>query len=57
MPGEIYIHNSAHKDFIRTKWIEFINDNYNEDEIFGVITFPAEEMHDLRLFAENGLIE
>ncbi|HEX8331605.1 MAG TPA: hypothetical protein VF622_03230 [Segetibacter sp.] len=55
--AEIYIHNSTHKDFIRDKWIEFANEIYDGIDEFGIITFPAEEMQDLKLFAEQGLLE
>lgn len=52
-----YIHNSAHKEFIRDKWVEFINEILVEGEELGIITFPAEEMQDLFLFKEKGLID
>ena len=53
----IYIHNSAHKDVIRTKWVEFIQECVKHNEGVGIITFPAEEMHDLHFFRQNGLID
>ncbi len=52
---EVYIHNSGHKEHIRDKWVEFASEMI-DDSGLKVITFPAEEMHDLRLFAERGLI-
>ncbi|WP_299122999.1 hypothetical protein [uncultured Winogradskyella sp.] len=52
-----YLHNSAHKNFIRNKWVEFIQDVLTENEELGIITFPAEEMQDLILFKETGLID
>ena len=55
--AEIYIHNSTHKEFIRDKWVEFSTDMLNNENGLSIITFPAEEMHDLHLFAEKGLIE
>lgn len=54
---EEYIRNSTHKDYIRDKWIEFSTDVIKVENGLSVITFPAAEMHDLRLFAERGLIE
>jgi hypothetical protein len=57
MAEAVYIHNSGHKDIIRQKWIEFATEIYNGQDEFGIITFPAEEMQDLRLFAEKGLFE
>ncbi len=52
-----YLHNSEHKDFIRTRWVEYIKDLVDPDQGLSIITFPAEEMHDLNLFKEEGLIE
>lgn len=53
-----YRHNSHPKDFVRTKWIEFAKDIYDgAAHDFGIITFPAEAMQDLRLFREEGFIE
>lgn len=60
---EQYIHNSSHKNQIRDKWVEYIKlllDGENRDDddrAISVITFPAQEMQDLLLFAENGLLE
>lgn len=51
-----YLHNSAHKEFIRDKWVEYMQENLDDEE-FGIITFPAEEMHDLYLFKQKGLID
>ncbi len=53
--GETYLHNSKHKETIRDKWIEFSTE-ITQGESLSMITFPAEEMHDLHLFAERGLI-
>jgi hypothetical protein len=56
-----YKHNSGHKDSIRIRWVHFIremikeNENLNKNGI-AVLTFPAEEMHDLQLFAGEGFI-
>ena len=55
--GQEYIHNSSHKEFIRDKWVEFIQDIIGEDEELGIITFPAEEMQDLLLLKERGLLD
>lgn len=55
--AEIYLHNSTHKEFIRDKWVEFSTEMRDGENGLSVITFPAEEMHDLHLFAEKGLIE
>lgn len=55
--ADIYLHNSVHKEFIRDKWVEFSTDMLNNESGLSIITFPAEEMHDLHLFAEKGLIE
>ncbi|MEQ6121209.1 hypothetical protein [Reichenbachiella sp. MALMAid0571] len=52
-----YLNNSAHKDLIREKWVEFIRECVSHDNGVGVITFPAEEMHDLYIFKNNGLID
>jgi hypothetical protein len=54
---EDYLHNSAHKEFIRDKWVEFIEAILIDGEELGVITFPAEEMQDLLLFKDKGLID
>jgi len=54
--AEPYLHNSKHKEFIRDKWVEFASLMAVEKDGLKIITFPAEEMHDLRLFAEKGLI-
>ena len=51
-----YLHNSTHKEYIREKWVEFASLIVDPDKGLSVITFPAEEMHDLRLFVEKGLI-
>lgn len=57
-----YIYNSEHKNEVRQKWVTFLKkiveeDQREDDQGISVITFPAEEMQDLLLFAENGLIE
>lgn len=52
---DTYIHNSQHKNFIRDKWCEFASEIIDPEAGMKVITFPAEEMHDLRLFAQKGL--
>ncbi|MFS2185671.1 hypothetical protein ACCC92_03295 [Mucilaginibacter sp. Mucisp84] len=54
--ADVYLHNSKHKDYIRDKWVEFASDIIEEEGGLKVITFPAEELHDLRLFVERGLI-
>jgi len=54
---QAYVNNSDHKEYIRSKWIEFIQESVDHNDGIGVITFPAEEMQDLQLFQENGLIE
>ncbi|WP_346316533.1 hypothetical protein [Chitinophaga sp. YIM B06452] len=53
----VYLHNSSHKDFIREKWIEFAQEMLTAGGNLSLITFPAEEMQDLHLFATKGLIE
>lgn len=55
--AKVYLHNSGHKEFIRDKWVEFAALMANDENGLSVITLPAEEMHDLHLFVENGLIE
>ncbi len=52
-----YLHNSTHKEFIRDKWIEFIEAILTDGEELGIITFPAEEMQDLLLLKDKGLID
>lgn len=52
-----YLNNSNHKNIIRAKWVEFIKACITHDNAIGVITFPAEEMHDLHVFRDNGLID
>lgn len=60
---EQYIYNSNHKNQIRNRWVEYIKlvlDGENrdgDDRAMNVITFPAQEMQDLLLFAENGFLE
>jgi hypothetical protein len=56
-----YINNSKHKDSIRDRWVYFIEELVKEDgsleeQGIGLITFPAEEMNDLELFASKGFI-
>ena len=58
MAKHIYLNNSKQKDFIRNKWIQFAEEIYKEvNHDFGILTFPAEEMQDLRLFKEKGFID
>ena len=58
-----YIHNSSHKNRIRDKWVEYLElvlkgeNRHGSDKTISVITFPAEEMQDLLLFAEKGLLQ
>lgn len=52
-----YLHNSTHKEFIRDKWVEFIEAIISDGEELGIITFPAEEMQDLLLLKDKGLID
>lgn len=54
---QVYKNNSGHKDLVRNKWVEFIQENIDHEEELRLITFPAGEMQDLQLFQENGLIE
>ena len=63
MSEKAYVNNSGHKDQIREEWI---NQIYSLAEANGldinkngisVITFPAEEMQDLLLFHDRGLIK
>jgi len=60
---EAYIHNSSHKNQVRDKWVKYIRmvvDGENRDKndnAIGVITFPAEGIQDLLLFAEHGYLE
>ncbi len=56
-PANNYLNNSSHKNFIREKWVEFIQEVVTHDDEIGIITFPAEEMQDLCLFKEKGLID
>lgn len=54
-----YKNNSSHKDIIRERWVDFIRSSEIEDPDengYVIITFPSEEMHDLMLFSEEGLI-
>ena len=55
--NQTYIHNSNHKEFIRDKWVEFIQEGIDHEDGIGIITFPAEEMQDLQLFKQKGLID
>lgn len=57
-----YIYNSEHKNEVRQKWVCFLRqviegEERDEEDGVNLITFPAEEFQDLRLFSEQGLIE
>jgi len=56
MAKQIYANNSSQKDFIRRKWLEFVNEFYDDEQGLSVLTFPSEELHELTLYQENGLI-
>lgn len=54
-----YINNSAHKDFIRNRWVEYIQEtmkNKSDGEECAIITLPSDEMQDLEIFANSGII-
>lgn len=53
----VYLNNSKHKELIRDKWVEFIQEGGVTENGIGILTFPAEEMQDLHLFKKNGLID
>lgn len=57
MAKQIYAHNSAQKDVVRQKWIEFANEFYEAERGLSVISFPSEELHELELYKDNGLID
>ncbi|MFA5953799.1 MAG: hypothetical protein WC812_04355 [Candidatus Pacearchaeota archaeon] len=53
-----YKNNSRHKEFIRKKWVEFIKEiSKLEEKECSIITLPSDEMQDLRLFKEEGIID
>jgi len=57
---EIYVHNSNHKDIIRTKWVECIKSKYDSkiaDGSISIATLPAEACQDIELFADKGIIQ
>lgn len=57
MVKQVYSHNSVQKDIVRQRWLEFANEFYEEQRGLSVITFPSEELHELELYKENGLID
>jgi hypothetical protein len=56
MAKQTYVRNSPQKDIIRQKWLEFINEFYNAEQGLSLLTFPSEELHELTLYQEKGLI-
>lgn len=57
MAKQIYAHNSVQKDAVRQKWIEFASEFYEEERGLSVISFPSDELHELELYRESGLID
>lgn len=57
MAKQVYAHNSAQKDIVREKWVEFANEFYDEDRGLSVVLFPSEELHELVLYRDKGLID
>lgn len=57
MAKQAYAFNSPQKDIIRQKWLQFANEYYEEQRGLSVILFPSEELHELELYKEEGLID
>jgi hypothetical protein len=51
-----YRNDSEHKRIIRAKWVNYIKEIAPNEENLSILTFPSEEMQDLALFVEEGLI-
>ena len=54
-----YINNSEHKDFIRDRWVKYIQETItdkSDSEECAIITLPSDEMQDLKIFADSGII-
>ena len=52
-----YQHNSPSKDFIRNKWVEYITAVLTrKGKDLEIIDLPAEEMQDIHLFVNRGLL-
>ena len=54
-----YINNSEHKDFIRDRWVKYIQETMtdkSDGEECAIITLPSNEMQDLEIFANMGII-
>ena len=55
---EAYIHDSASKQVVREKWVEYIKVIKEIDNNpLSIITLPSNEFQELRLYADQGLIE
>lgn len=54
---EDYRFNSSEKNFVRSRWVEFTKKSYKNDHEFKYMCMPSVEMQDLRLYAEEGLLE
>ena len=52
-----YQFNSPEKNFIRRQWIEFAKKNYDENDIFSMITLTTESLNDLKLFSDEGFYD
>jgi hypothetical protein len=57
MAKQAYAHNSSQKDIVRKKWVEFIGEFYNDAAGLSLLTFPSEELQELELYEEEGLID
>lgn len=57
MAKSVYAQNSLQKDMVRNKWLQFINEFCDKNVGLSVINFPSEELHELSLYKENGLID
>lgn len=56
---ETYVHNSNHKEIIRSKWVDCIKSKYNSkisDGSISIATLPAEACQDIELFVDEGII-
>jgi hypothetical protein len=56
MTKEVYINNSSQKEIVRQKWLKFVSEFYNKEKGLSLLTFPSDELQELQLYAESGLI-